>query len=255
MEQHRHPNGRIIKAKLNLQDAPELDDRQKSYNALVDLTKQGLHMIDRNYPDLWEIWGKCTKKYGIPNLTKCGNIREITYTLQTIGILSPVELALAPKGRIGELAATYPSLERAQLIWQTAKCWSEKRLSPSLTTIDIPDNTTENILVEMKAIAIDDTPLAITIKKQRDAIGLPLNFGKLTPMAETSALQALDTDLTTVECFLEGQEKLNILMSIQGSRRSVTSGVRNYIKFCHLVEVPLFPVLHNTIRRSGTFDP
>ena len=127
---------------------------------------------------------------------------------------------------------------------------------PSLTTIGGPESTAEHILGDMKAVVIDDTPLAVTVRKQRGSLALPPNFDKITPMAKKASLQALGADVTTIELFLEGKAKLNIIRSIHRSIRSVASGIRNYIEFRHLIDASPFPVLRNTIRRwSGAFGP
>lgn len=109
------------KAKFDLQDDTERYDRGKITHRAGRSRKQALYMVDNNHRDLWEIWAKCAKKYGIPNLTNWGNIRPTAYSLQTIGICSPSELALSPKGRLDDMMSNRPSIERVHILWKEAK--------------------------------------------------------------------------------------------------------------------------------------
>ena len=89
---------------------------------------------------------------------------------------------------------------------------------------------------------------------------LPDNFNKLTPMAQTDALQRSGASLHLRNEFLENGEKLNIMRTVQGSARSVASGINNYLRFCTMADSTPFPPSSGTIRRwittfntGGTF--
>ena len=77
----------------------------------------------------------------------------------------------------------------------------------------------------------------------------------LTPMGQTEALgrSGVPQHLRN-ECMGNGA-KLNILRSVQGSLRSVASGINKYIRFCTLTGPTAFPPSSGTIRRRGaTFN-
>ena len=85
---------------------------------------------------------------------------------------------------------------------------------------------------------------------------LPGNFNKLTPMAKTEALIRPGAPQHLSYEFLDNGAKLNIMRSVQGSLRSVASGVNNYPRFCTLTDSTAFPPSSGTtLRWITTFNP
>ena len=135
---------------------------------------------------------------------------------------APGALAWATITRVATWSTT-PGFCGVELLWQWAKC-----ITPDGNSGPSPPDgnpTTDAIhaieLLKNKTIAPDGYEKRDS--ELRTLIQLPDNYTKLTPMTKTEALCWSGAPRRRIHGY-----KLNIMSSVQGSIRSVESGVRKY---------------------------
>lgn len=150
---------------------------------------------------------------------------------------------------------TYLPRAKVAIIRHVARCWAEEKLSPKGLT-GPPIAQTHAICQQMREKAIDETPLTVETERQKKALEIPDNSDRRTPASKTLELQNCGAMEEPVALLFDIQTKLNVIRSAQRPRRSVSSGIASYIRFCHIIEMTPFPVLPHTVKRwSPTCNP
>ena len=168
---------------------------------------------------------------------------------------TPAILAQATKPRVEEWASD-PEFHGIALLWKCAKCFADDGNSGPSTPDSNPTTEARKAVSMLKHKTIESTGFTKRDSELRTLVQLPGNFDRLTPMAKTDALFPSRASRRLKDEFLENGAKLNMLRAVQGSIRSVASGINNYLRYCTTNNATPFPPSTRTIRRwSTTFNP
>ena len=253
------PLVRIIGTKTLLElfrDLRSTGITSEEYRELVNKIKKYLREEEMQIPDHWDLWTLCSKKYRLEEALGWSKIMKMVTTFAREGTFTPWDLSLWPKDRVELVSISDPTFEKVDLLWQAARCWTEgQNLELARKKPNMKGQVT-TLVKAIKAPTIQETQLAISTNKKREALDLPENFDSLTPMARTMALKQCSAPDYLIDEFCDLRAQENILRAVQGSLRSVASGINCYLRFCDTREIPAFPITVATVRRwSGIFHP
>ena len=228
---------------------------QTGYVQLKNTILNGLRELVEDLPLHWWIWAACIRQFRLSETATWGELSNLILLLQLGRFDTPGLLAGATKPRVAAWSTT-PEFYGIELLWQCARCFTaDVNSGPSLPANN-PTTDALSVAELLKNNTIESTCYMKRDLELRTSMQLPGNFNKLTPMAKTDALQMSGDSIHLRNEFLENGAKLNILRTVQGSRRPVASGVNNYLRFCTMTDSTSPPPSSGTIRRWSTaFNP
>ena len=219
------------------------------YRNFADTINSGIIQMERNLPQGWYLWTMALAKYSAQEILPPNRLRDLIGSLTTNEITTPWGLALYTKTGMLNLLQRDPSLEGVELLWRTAKSWTEyiapPRTQPKFTSVD----EVWGLISSIKAKTIDETKLSTNNEKLKHQLNLPENYDKLTPMGKTKAIAVLGPSAPGLTDCLDSQAKINVLRGVQGCLRSVASGITSYVRFCSAVQAIISPVTKTLLRR------
>ena len=228
---------------------------QTGYVQLKNAILNGLRELVEDIPRHWRLWAACSREFRLFETATWGELSNLIRLLQLDHFDAPGLLAGATKPRVASWSTT-PEFYGIDLLRQCVKCFtSDGNSGPSL----LANNPTADAL--SAAALLKNKTVEPTGYMERDSelhtlMQLPGNFNKLTPMEKTDALQKSGGSLHLRNELLENGAKLNILRTVQGSLRSVASGISNYLRFCTVTDSTSPPPSSGTIRKwIATFNP
>ena len=228
---------------------------KNAYTQLKNSILNGLREIEDELPKHWWLWSACIRQYKLSETMTWGNLTHLVRTVQLEFFDTPAILATATKPRV-EAWASDPEFYGISLLWQCAKCFTADGNSGPVTPGVDPTTEARKIVTMIKHKTIDSTGYKKRDTELRALLQLPDNFDRLTPMAKTDALYISRASQHLKDEFFENGAKLNMLRAVQGSLRSVASGINNYLRYCTTNNATPFPPSTGTIRRwSTTFNP
>ena len=101
--------------------------------------------------------------------------------------------------------------------------------------MDLLNKDIEKLLKTFQQKKICDDEISKRTWALDESIGLPKNFEALSPVNRTHALALAMANGHERRPFLKATEKLNIMLDVQVSVKSVASGIRSYVRFCSLL--------------------
>ena len=239
-----------------LQALRNLDFPRSKYRALAAVFKKGIREIESQLPPNWALWTPIFRRYSTHTSLGWDALIRITGHLATLEITTPLELAAHSKTNIEKLATNSAPLEGLEVVWLAAKCFVEDN---ALCASYIPTDTkimTDTLIRDLRVKTLDQSPIYLRWVRLKEALDLPDNFDRLKPAARATALATCGAPAHMTLEFLDIGARINILRSVQGSLRSVASGLNSYLRFCGAFEIPPFPVTTQSARRwSATFLP
>ena len=135
------------------------------------------------------------------------------------------------------------------ILWQAAKCFFEQRAPTTLPLrVDLVNKDIDQPLQKFQQHRIDDATIYKYYCGARDSLDIPRNFEDLSPLNRTSALARAHGDGRCCHQFIKSAERVNIPRTAQGSLRSVTSGIRSYVRFAAVLGRKPFPPTEATVR-------
>ena len=169
---------------------------------------------------------------------------------------TPYHVASLKREELDSIIRTSPTFEGTALLWQATKCWTEGQdLEMGSENPDMANQIT-TLVRDMKAPTLAETKFASLRDALQQKALLPPNFDNLTPKAKTTAIAQSTADHNDILNFCDLQAKFNILRAVQGSLRSVASGINSYLRYCQSIDANPFPITRATVRRwSSTFKP
>ena len=93
------------------------------------------------------------------------------------------------------------------------------------------------------ADSVDDASVFREWEAEMDALCLPIDFDRLLPLAKTRMLANSGNRTSEVEPFLELGDKVDIMRSVGGSLRCLSSWLTPNANFSSLISRPFMP--HN----------
>ena len=106
----------------------------------------------------------------------------------------------------------------------------------------------------LRAPSVEASVVGTECKESKEALGLPMDFDQLGPIARIAALQAATPDSQHLLRFLPAGARSNILQQAKLTLPSVASGVACYFAFCLLLSIAPFPPTNAIVRqRSAMF--
>ena len=227
----------------------------EKYRTFAKTVTEGIRKLEQELPEGWYLWLLRREKFAVTDLIPMDKIRAITNGLADIQILTPWELALNTKTGINYIRSQDPSLEGIEIIWRSAKSWIDYIDTPRTTPLITSADQVLELISSIKAERIYLSQVSIENNRRKRQLDLPESYDKLTPSGKTKAIADLRPSAQGLTQFLDSQARINILRGVQGSLRSVASGITSYVKFCSAVMTTPFPVIPLTINRwSATFN-
>ena len=149
-----------------------------------------------------------------------------------------------------------PTLVRADLLWQAARCRDEgQNLELAREKPNMIGQVTDSA-ESIKSPTNAETRLTRRTEQKGGGVELPTNFTNLTPMARTLALAQISAPDILITEFCDLRAQTNIVRAVQGCLTSVSSGVNCCLRFCDALGTPAFPITQAKVRRRGaTFNP
>ena len=203
---------------------------QTAYAQLKSSILNGLREIEEELPRRWWIWSACVRQFKLSETMTWGALMHLVRTVQLEFFDTPAILALATKPRV-EAWASDPEFLGIDLLWQCAKCFTADGNSGPSTPDSNPTTDARKVVSMLKHKTIESTGYMKRDAELRTLMQLPGNFNKLTPMAKTDALFQSRASQHLKDEFLENGAKLNTIRAVQGSLRSVASGINNYLRY------------------------
>ena len=239
-----------------LQALRNLNSPLRKFREIAGSLKKGIREIQEQIPSYWPLWAPIFRKFKFQVLLGWGDLIMITRPLETFDVLTPLELVAHTKASIAKLADKVAEPPGVESVWMAVKCfagdagWGGRHISMR------SHNNAMELITELRSKLQEDAPIAKRRTALLRGLGLPANFESLTPLAKTNALATCGAPEHLISEFLDTSDRINILRSVQGSLRSVASGVNSYLRFCNLLSIPPFPVSTACASRwSACFNP
>ena len=157
---------------------------------------------------------------------------------------------------MGKLAASIAGPAGLESVWVATKCFVEDNELPLQGNPLRSDKYAADLIPDLRAKILSEDPINIRRNDLMVQLGLPANFDTLMPVAKTFALGACGAPEHLVTEFMDTSARINILRTVQGSLRSVASGLNSYLRFCNTFSIIPFPVTPCSARRWGAvFHP
>ena len=237
-----------------LQSLRNLEFPEAKYRQLAAKFKRGIKEINDQLPTHWNLWASVLRKYNIHLSTSWDTLVKITGSLETIEIMTPNELATLPKRAVERITNSDSTLEGLEVVWVAAKCFVEDSATTDLAIPQTQGGSANRLISDLRVKTLAESPAMKRLSALKEALDLPKNFDLLKPTKRTDALATCGAPDHMITDFLDATARVNILRSVQGSLRSVASGLNSYLRFCALRTIPPFPVTPTTVRRwSSTF--
>ena len=228
---------------------------QNAYLQLKNAILNGLRELEDDLPKHWWLWSACIRQYKLSETMTWGHLTHLVRTVQIEFFDTPANLATATKPRV-EAWASDPEFDGISLLWQCTRCFTADGNSGQVTPTSDPTIEGRRIVAMIKHKTIDQTEYMKRDTELRSLLQLPDTFERLTPLAKTNALHMSRASQHLKDEFFENGAKLNMLRAVQGSLRSVASGINNYLRYCATNNATPFPPSIGTVRRwSTTFNP
>ena len=215
-------------------------------------------LVDRSavIPYVFEEWRRVIVLSGLDSEIDFPDWIPILSTFAAFGFHYPNELAIAT--RI-EVQALIPNELIASAIW---KLWrfvamTSEAGSTTIAHSDLGLCTNANALaLQLRSKEIRSTSFAMTHSAAKAELGLGEKFDLAGPAARIRMLERAKFSPETLNSFLNTGAQVNTLRQVQGSLRSVASGVQCWASFCDLVDAPYFPPTAALVLRWSTvFNP
>ena len=226
------------------------------YQALVAHVKVFLNDKSEVVPFVFEEWRRLIVRAGLDSVLDFPDWVPILNSLSAFGIHYPNDLAQSSRFEIAQLALDFDSATAVWKLWR-ASSMAVERSNLSATGCELALCTNASSLANsFRAKRVQDTDIARRHCAARRSLTLNEDYDKAGPAARIRLLQSLKADPTDITSFLNTGAQVNTLRQVQGSLRSVASGVQCWASFCDLVGAPYFPPTSSLILRWSTlFKP
>ena len=226
------------------------------YKALIAHVKDFLGDESAVIPYVFEEWRRLIARSELNRDLDFPDWIPILNNFSAYGIRNPSDLAQASRA---DIAVVILDEITAPAIW---KIWRVAAMSS-----DMVDNTLQNHNLALCSNArilasafrtknIRDTSFAKDHKAARIDLGLGAEYEAAGPAARIRILELARAPIESLTSFLNTGAQVNTLRQVQGSLRSVASGVQRWASFCDLVGAPYFPPTSTLILRWSTiFKP
>ena len=195
------------------------------------------------------LWSGLLNKYNLYENATTSEWARLLAKLQASRIWNPTGLCSLHRDAFHAVDDAAMAGGRYIILWQAARCFFEQRdpTTPppgvGLVTKDI-----DQLLQKPQQRRIEDTTIYKDYFSARGALDLPRNFDDLSPLKRTSALARAQGGGHCCHQLIKTPERLNITRTSQGPLRSVTSGVRSYVRFAAVMGRQPFPPTDATVR-------
>ena len=103
------------------------------------------------------------------------------------------------------------------------------------------ETESRNLISQLRADSVDGASVFREWDAERNSLGLPIDFDMLLPLSKTRMLSNSGNMASEGEHFLELDARVNIMRSVGGSPRCLSSGLTPYANFCSLPSRPFMP--------------
>ena len=183
-------------------------------------------------PREWGLWSDLLSKYNLHENATTQEWADLLVKLQVSRIWNPTGICFLHRDEARAVDDAAMAGGRYIILWQAAKFFFEQRAPTTLPLRVGPINKDiDQLLQKFQQRQIEDATIYKDYCGARDSLDLPRNFEDLTPLNRTSALARARGDGRCCRQFIKSAERLNIIRTVQGSLRSVTSGIRSYVRF------------------------
>ena len=204
----------------------------------------------------WATWAQLIHKYQLTQTVNIVDLKQTVITLDRAGILGPFELSSLTKSQVQAMETSLEGHGWITLLWQTVKCHFDSPSNSATARFHANPRTLPILLTKIRGKSIEDTDIRREYTRASAELGLPPNFDGLTPGAKVKALTDLRAEPTAILELLARGADLNIMRTVKSSLPEVRSGINSYIRFCTLVDRPVFsPTAATVLLWSTTFNP
>ena len=215
-------------------------------------------LVDRSavIPFVFEEWRRVIVLSGLDSEIDFPDWIPILNTFAVFGFHYPNELACATRIEVQSLI---PNELTAPVIWKLWRFVAMANDQNSSTTInaDLSLCTNANTLaLQLRSKEVRSTSFAKTHSAAKAELGLGEKFDLAGPAARIRMLERAKFSPETLNSFLNTGSQVNTLRQVQGSLRSVASGIQCWASFCDLLDAPYFPpTAALVVRWSTVFKP
>ena len=208
-------------------------------------------------PREWGLWSDLINRYNLFGNASTPQWAELLIKLQVSRIWNPTDLSSLCREEAHALGGAAMAGGNYIILWQATKCFCEyKGARPIPLRAGLVNKDIDQLLTKFQENKLEDTKIYREYTQARGALGLPRDFEDLSPANRTSALAKAVSEGHCCRHFVACAARLNILRTAQGSLRSVTSGIRSYVRFAAVLGRIPFPPSEATIQaRSCIFKP
>ena len=108
-----------------LQDLRNLRFPLRNYRELAACFKRGIREIPERIPSYWSLRTPIFRKFKLHDLLGWGALVALTGSLETVGVLMPIELAAHSETSAVGLAEKFAEPPGLESVWLAAKCFVE----------------------------------------------------------------------------------------------------------------------------------
>ena len=108
------------------------------------------------------------------------------------------------------------------------------------------ETESRNLISQLRVDSVDGASVFEEWSAERASLGLPVDFDNL-PLNKTRMLANSGNRASEVERFLELGDMVNILLSVGGALRCLSSGLTSYANFCALLILPFVPTAEKSV--------
>ena len=205
----------------------------------------------------WGVWSDLINRYNLFENATTTEWAALLMKLQISRIWNPSDPSSLHMGEVHAVDDAAMAGGNYIILWQSTKCFFEQRGPTALPQrVGLINKEIDQLLQKFQERRIDDTTIYKDSRHARGSLGLPHNFEGMAPLNRTSSLDRASGDGHCCHNFTRCAERLNIIRTAQGSLRSVTSGVRIYVRFAAVLGRTPFPPTTDTVRAwSCIFKP
>ena len=192
-------------------------------------------------------WREVVSRTSLTTLTDPDTWVEVWNELELHRIPDPTLLTQISLAEINSIAQSSPFGELILPLWQAVRIENAQNIEHSMPKITFR-NDPVSLPEALRAPSVDASVVGTEYKDSKEALGLPMDFDQLGPIARISALQAATPDSQHLLRFLSAGAQSNILEQVKHTLPSVASGVACYFAFCSLLSIAPFPPTNTIVR-------